>query len=71
MAAGFNAPISGVFFAVETVLQRQLLAGKEEDDRPRGSRQTPPEPQRLQTLTETLTHSNNPENTLNVKRKRQ
>ena len=37
VAAGFNAPISGVFFAVETVLQRQLLAGKE-DDRPRGSR---------------------------------
>ena len=23
MAAGFNAPISGVFFAVETVLRRQ------------------------------------------------
>jgi H+/Cl- antiporter ClcA len=25
VAAGFNAPIAGVFFAVETVLQRQLL----------------------------------------------
>jgi len=25
LAAGFNAPIAGVFFAVETVLQRQLL----------------------------------------------
>lgn len=37
VAAGFNAPISGVFFAVETVLQRQLLAGKE-DDSPRGAR---------------------------------
>ena len=35
VAAGFNAPISGVFFAVETVLQRQLLDGKE-SDRPRG-----------------------------------
>jgi H+/Cl- antiporter ClcA len=27
VAAGFNAPIAGVFFAVETVLQKQMLRG--------------------------------------------
>lgn len=29
VAAGFNAPISGVFFAVETVLQRPCAVGVE------------------------------------------
>lgn len=31
MSAGFNAPISGVFFAVETVLQRQKGSQQDTD----------------------------------------
>lgn len=32
VAAGFNAPISGVFFAVETVLRRQPTADGDSSD---------------------------------------
>ena len=45
VAAGFNAPISGVFFAVESVLQRPAAVGREAGaqigDPQRGNQQRP------------------------------
>lgn len=47
VAAGFNAPIAGVFFAVETVLQRQLL-GAVASSSDQNARQAQKQAQRMQ-----------------------
>ena len=47
VAAGFNAPIAGVFFAVETVLQRQLLRAVASSSE-QGAKQAQQQAQRMQ-----------------------